>query len=438
MTTTILPPKVVGDLKCQHDSYLPTFTTRVVGCELYSNKPNGKKNKKSSQVETLYQVELEDTILFPEGGGQPCDLGFIGDVEVVDVQRNGLSCLHITKTPVEVGKEVQIKLDFERRWDLMQQHSGQHLISAVFEHLFEMDTVSWLLGETRSYVELPIKPKDLTNEKVKQVEKECNRIIRDSLPITVESYNLDDPSFVRPTSLPDDYVGGIVRYICIKDYDRNPCCGTHVSKTSHLQAVKFFQVESGNGNNSRLFFMVGERILNYVQLGFERELKLTSLLSSGPDDYAAKIQLLQQRGRDLGKQLKAFSNETALIVSEQISAKLELQPVVTFHRSNADPDFTKSLQFNLKPTSEVISAESSSPKAFLISSCPPNSVSGLIVVIGHPKLVPKIIEHISTIATLKGAMSGTSKWQGKCSDLDKLSQKYSSIELLFKEFTIEN
>ncbi|KAF9570191.1 hypothetical protein EC968_002070, partial [Mortierella alpina] len=122
-TDNAAPAQVpVGLLTCQHTPYLKQFTTTVLAC---SKKPNKQK---------LYEVQLQDTILFPEGGGQPCDYGTLNEtIEVKNVQRVGTSHVHHTSAPVEEGIEARLKVDWPRRFDHMQQHSGQHLVSAIFE-----------------------------------------------------------------------------------------------------------------------------------------------------------------------------------------------------------------------------------------------------------------------------------------------------------------
>lgn len=145
--------------KCQEDSFLKEvcnkkdnlyglltfnhfqFTSKVVSCE----KTNDLKG---------YEIILEDTILFPEGGGQPCDYGFLNEVPVEQVLRRADKAIHVTDKPLNVGDEVKQAIDWNRRFDHMQQHSGQHLITAVLDRDYKYYTISWYLGEDVAYVEL--------------------------------------------------------------------------------------------------------------------------------------------------------------------------------------------------------------------------------------------------------------------------------------------
>jgi len=118
----------VGELKCQKDAYCTSIRPTVLSCEAEDEK---------------YAVILSDTVIFPTGGGQPNDTGFIDNVKVLDCQRRGLDCVHIVAELVEVGASVTVTLDWERRFDHMQQHSGQHLLSDVAEFMFGWNTSSW-------------------------------------------------------------------------------------------------------------------------------------------------------------------------------------------------------------------------------------------------------------------------------------------------------
>ncbi|KAJ2853712.1 hypothetical protein GGI22_004762, partial [Coemansia erecta] len=131
--------------------------------------------------------------------------------------RKGLRAIHFAVEPVAVGTSVSVKVDFRRRLDHMQQHSGQHLLSAVLCNEHRLDTVSWSLGAAVSHVELKttkgFKP---SSELLRSVEEKCNRMIFEGLEVRVTEY--DQTSEVCPSSVPDDYVGGIVRFVeIIKD-----------------------------------------------------------------------------------------------------------------------------------------------------------------------------------------------------------------------------
>ncbi|KAJ4448866.1 hypothetical protein ANN_00257, partial [Periplaneta americana] len=163
------------------------FSSKVVMCTeaQITTVTNGKKENVSG-----YEVILEDTILFPEGGGQPCDHGLLDDTSVLQVVRRGAEAVHFVKSVLPVGKVVKQTLDWERRLDHMQQHSGQHLITALADINYGYSTTSWWLGEEESYIELgtpSMKP-----EEMDELEKLVNEKIREATPVNVTVYQEGD------------------------------------------------------------------------------------------------------------------------------------------------------------------------------------------------------------------------------------------------------
>lgn len=236
-------PAVVGALKCQQDSYLQTLETEVISCTEYvppkAAQQSGKAKTKKSTDPTkftengepsskTYLIELADSVLFPEGGGQPTDHGTLtpidkdsGDsIPITNIQRHGLRCIHFSPEPLAPGATVRQTVNFPRRWDHMQQHTGQHLLSAIMDKM-DLETVGWSMAAAgeMNYVELPRKP---TDEEIKTIQAECNEAIRENIPITVET-----PEGKGSNSLPDDYDSekGVVRFIKIGHVDYNACCG---------------------------------------------------------------------------------------------------------------------------------------------------------------------------------------------------------------------
>lgn len=181
--------------KCQEDSFLQEFTSTVVSCEPATSTNDEKKELSG------YNVVLEDTILFPEGGGQPCDYGHLNDKLVTTVTRKGALALHFVEEkelPFNVGDSVVQKVDWERRTDHMQQHSGQHLITALFEREYQYDTKAWWLGSETSYIELDAK--NVTEDQVNNIEKLANSLISLHTPVNVNVYEANDPALSSDVS----------------------------------------------------------------------------------------------------------------------------------------------------------------------------------------------------------------------------------------------
>lgn len=256
--------------KCQEDSFLKEFTSKVIDI------------KEASPGQ--FDVTCEDTILFPEGGGQPFDTGSINGQRVINVIRKGSEAIHRIESAelsFAVGDQCLQKVDWSRRLDHMQQHSGQHLLSALFEQVYGYDTKSWWLGTDTSYIELDSKI-TITQEEIQAIEDKCNGFIAQAVPVSVNVFEslsaITSEDVQRATrGLPADHVGQI-RVINIEGVDSNLCCGTHVTNLAQLHAIKLLNIERPNKNKLILHFLVGSRILNRLQTMFDREQKLNGLL----------------------------------------------------------------------------------------------------------------------------------------------------------------
>uniref|UniRef100_A0A8C7F6E4 Alanyl-tRNA synthetase domain containing 1 n=1 Tax=Oncorhynchus kisutch TaxID=8019 RepID=A0A8C7F6E4_ONCKI len=290
--------------------YIFPWHKLVVACS-----PGEMKQEINGKKETVkgFNVKLQDTILFPEGGGQPDDHGLIGDVPVLRVTRQGAEAVHFVSSALEVGQEVQLKVDWERRFDHMQQHSGQHLITAIAESMFGYKTTSWELGRQRSTIELDTP--SMKPAQMEALEAAVNEKIRAHVPVAVQVLSLDDPALeqVRSRGLPDDAAGPI-RIIDIEGVDVNMCCGTHVSNLSHLQVIKLLGTEKGKKNKTNLLFLVGNRVLKYAEKSYSTERSLVSLLKTGPDYHVDTVDKIQKTVKGLQKSNLGLLRDVAVLI----------------------------------------------------------------------------------------------------------------------------
>lgn len=334
--------KVVGNLACQHDTYLTHLTTRVCDCQ--------KNSAKKALKEEAYEIQLLDTILFPEGGGQPWDHGTLtakGDdgvsasIPVRKVVRRKLEAIHYVSTAIPVGTSVEVELDFERRFDQAQQHSGQHLLSAVLDTL-QVPTLAWSMGPEIVYVEVPRLPDDLA-----AVEEKCNAHIRENLAITVSQ------TTERPSNLPDDYdaSAGVVRIVSIGGIDANPCCGTHVKSTAELQALSILYtsaIKGANRNNHRIHFVVGKRCRSMLAR-LHRDVKSTGgSLSCGMGEVPDKVTALQTQLKELMKKEKVMRSELLQHDARDIERQLRSETRSAFlHKPSGDTEYLHGLVSNI-------------------------------------------------------------------------------------------
>uniref|UniRef100_A0AAY4C4T4 Threonyl/alanyl tRNA synthetase SAD domain-containing protein n=1 Tax=Denticeps clupeoides TaxID=299321 RepID=A0AAY4C4T4_9TELE len=304
--------------QCQRDCYMRELTTRVVSCspaELQLEN-NGKKEKIKG-----FNVTVKDTILFPEGGGQPDDHGTMGGVQVLRVTRQGPDAVHFVSSGLEEGQEVLLKVDWERRFDHMQQHSAQHLITALAD-----------LGRQRSSIELDTAR--VKSGEAEALETAANEKIRSRVPVNVRLLSLDDPEVekVRSRGLPVDHAGPI-RIIDIEGVDANMCCGTHVSNLSHLQAIKVLGMEKGKKNKTNLVFIAGNRVLKYAERSYNTEKSLISLFKEHVQ-AVDKLQIEEQLNTNL-----VLLRDMAVLIARNFKSKPDQGNFFTLHYKDGDNEF---------------------------------------------------------------------------------------------------
>jgi len=412
--------------KCQEDSFLKEFTSKVVVCE-------EAEIKSSNQRLRGYKVILEDTVLFPEGGGQPCDHGLLNDKQVIDVQRKGKDAIHyvVSEEPFNIGESVVGKVDWDRRHDHMQQHSGQHLITAIFEREFKYSTKSWSLGLESCYVELDAT--DVTQAEIDRVEQLCNKYIAEAVPVHVDVIKEDGKDNVAPEisratrGLPKDHVGDI-RVITIHGIDSNMCCGTHVTNLSQLQCIKLLNVEKAK-NRLFLYFLIGNRVLTKLAQCWKRENELKLILSGGPSvqiDLARKLQASQKAGqRALLKCLK----EIATFEGEKLKALAELPRWYSLHRSDGiESEFINTF---LK-SAPAISESDSTGLALLFLTTGDDTHKGQLVLQGRPEVIAALGPVICQTLDGKGNGKGA-RFQGKVNNLKRIPECEKAIEEYFKQ-----
>lgn len=400
--------------QCQRDCYMKEFVTSVVSCcpvEL-KHEVNGKKERLNG-----FSVKLQDTILFPEGGGQPDDHGLIGDVPVLRVTRQGPDAIHFVCSALEPGQEVQLKVDWDRRFDHMQQHSGQHLITALADTMFGYKTTSWELGRQRSTIELDtpcMKPAQL-----QALEEAVNEKIRAHIPVNVQLLSIDDPAVekVRSRGLPDDHAGPI-RIVDIEGVDANMCCGTHVSNLSHLQVIKLLGIEKGKKNKTNLIFLTGNRVLKYSEKSYCTERALVSLLKTGPDEHVEAVDKLQKSVKLLQKTNLSLLRDMAVLIAQEFKNNPQRGNIFSFHKKEGDNEFMNIIanEINIEETMVFLTVgEEKGPGLFLLAG-----PSGPVTDMG-----PRVLE------MLQGKGAGKNgRFQGKAQSLARRGE----VEALLQQY----
>ena len=268
-----------------------TFTARVTGCR------EGKGG---------WEVTLDQTAFYPEGGGQPSDTGTLGEARVLSVQEAGEEILHLCDAPLIPGAEVTGTIDWERRFDLMQQHSGEHLVSGVIHRRYGYHNVGFHMGEDRITIDFdgPIPPEDLPD-----IQQEVNAAIWKNLP--VKCWYPTPEELPRVTYRSKKALPWPVRIVEVPGVDSCACCGTHVAFTGEiglvvlLSSVKFHQ-------GVRMELLCGGRAVLYLCRIYEQNKQVSQafsakLLETGEAARRMNRQLEEARFRANGLQLQVFA-----------------------------------------------------------------------------------------------------------------------------------
>jgi alanyl-tRNA synthetase len=268
--------------------------------EAYIKDFQAKVLKQERDESGKWYVVLNQTAFYPTGGGQPYDTGVIAGSRVIEVEEINGEIRHYLESPIEMTDAfVAGSINWDRRFDHMQQHSGQHILSAAFDNLFGFRTVGFHLGAETLTIDL--ETETLTEQEALQAEELANQIILENRPI--------EPKWVSDEELADFplrkalKVTENVRLVIIPDYDYNGCGGTHPSSTGEVQAIKILDWERQK-KNIRLQFVCGDRVLR--QLGQKQKvlLGLTKLLNAPEADMESAVQRIFETGKKLERELE--------------------------------------------------------------------------------------------------------------------------------------
>lgn len=261
-----------------------------------------------------FYIKLDRTIFYPNlSGGQPGDKGFINDVEVLEAYEDGQDIVHVLPRNIS-GNKVKVSINWDRRLDIMQQHTGQHLLSAVFYKLFNGETLSFNLGENYVYVDISLA--DLSEEDAERVEILANKIIQSNF--NIKSYYVDENQIEKLSLNISSKVKSDIRIVEIESFDYNPCGGTHLKNTGELGILKIRKWEHRRGN-IRVEFICGNRALkDYIWKN--RYIKDLALLFSSKDkDLLNKVEklleekiALEKSNRSLRESLNKLKAEAFL------------------------------------------------------------------------------------------------------------------------------
>ena len=261
-------------------------------------------------------ITLDHTAFYPTSGGQPFDTGTLGGAAVSDViDREDGTIAHVTSGSLKVGEVVRGAIDWARRFDHMQQHTGQHVLSAAFDHLFGVRTESFHLGALSATIDLA---REVGAAEVTKAEDEANRIVWEDRPVAIRF-----ASAAEAAKMPlrkESIRTGPLRLIEVEDFDLSACGGTHVSRTGGIGVIAIGGWEKCRGG-SRVEFLCGGRALSRFRLWRDSLAATQKFLSVAPEELAAAVERMQGESKSQQRALRGFQEKLAVHEAQALLAK---------------------------------------------------------------------------------------------------------------------
>lgn len=280
--------------------YVKCFDSVVVSCQ------QGKHG---------YEVALEETGFYPEGGGQPSDTGILGGRRVLEVHERNGEILHYTDGPLDIGSQVTGEIDWDRRYSNMQQHTGEHLLSGLVHHHYGYDNVGFHMGENEVTVDFN---GPLTMEQLEEVEREANRMIYENLP--VNQFYPAEEELHKIDYRSKKELSGQVRIVEIPGGDTCACCGTHVERTGEVGIIKVLGMINYKGG-VRLTMLCGMRALEDYERKQAQVTKISNLLSAKPDAIVDAVARIKQENADREYQINQLYQQLFQAKAEKLPAR---------------------------------------------------------------------------------------------------------------------
>ncbi len=236
-----------------------------------------------------WEVELQDTVLYPEGGGQPSDRGWIGEHPVLHVRRDSGRIVHLLEEPVPVGGEVEVRLDWRRRYDHMQQHTAQHVLTVLASRELGWTTTGFGIGPEVSSIDLDVKHPSAGD--LRRLEELAAEVVRAALPVRVRWVDREELEGlpVRSRRLPEELEGPI-RLVEIEGLDLNTCGGTHVANTAEIETLCIVREVPMHGG-VRLLWVAGGRVRRRMAAREELLLELRKLTGASDGELPGVVEM---------------------------------------------------------------------------------------------------------------------------------------------------
>ncbi|MCD7867771.1 MAG: alanyl-tRNA editing protein [Clostridiales bacterium] len=271
------------------DAYIKEFSATVLEC---------RPQKKG------FALLLDQSAFYPEGGGQPGDTGFLNETQVTDTHEKNGELLHFTLSPLSPGTPVSGKIDWARRFDLMQNHSGEHIVSGLAHKAFGCDNVGFHMGKDVITIDFS---QVLTMDQLEEIEKEANTRIWENSPVEI-SYPTGEELAALPYRSKKELTGP-VRIVTFPESDICACCGTHVAHTGEIGMVKILSAVKFR-EGVRVEMLAGKRVLNYLNMINEQNHQVSVRLSARPGQTGAAVDRLWEENLRLKGQIARLEEES--------------------------------------------------------------------------------------------------------------------------------
>lgn len=277
------------------DVYMKKFQAKVLECR---------------EAKNGFRILLDRSAFYPEGGGQPCDVGMLSSVPVMEVHEKDGELLHYTAEPLEPGQEVTGVIDWNRRFDLMQQHSGEHMVSGLVHEVYGYDNVGFHMGGDVITIDFN---GVLDQEQMAELEQKVNEKIWENSAVEITYPSPEELAELPYRSKKE--LTGKVRIVRFPGVDLCACCGTHVAHAGEIGMVKLLSLEKFR-EGVRMEMICGKRVLNYLNMIYEQNHQISVKLSAKQEQTAQAVgRMLDEnfrlKGRVLRMEEELFAREAA-------------------------------------------------------------------------------------------------------------------------------
>ena len=379
------------------DSFMKEFDGKVVSCR------QGKKG---------WEIILDQTAFYPEGGGQPADHGVMvcgeTEVNVLDVHEKNGEVVHYTDSPLEIGSEIHGTIDWDRRFDFMQQHTGEHMFSGIAHSMFGANNVGFHLSERENVVDLDV---PLTKTDMNTIMDVCNEIVWKNQPVTAAwPDNLDEIEYRSKKALE-----GPVRILTAGEADVCACCGTHVKFTSQAGPILAITLQAYKGG-TRIHLACGKRAVDYLRNRKDDCFEISHALSTPVEEITTAVSQRIKESDDTKFALGRAKRELMAIHAEKAETDGDIC-VMVMHGISSQELQTLALMLSKRADTGI-------------ACCLKKGENGKICIVSKTKDTNKLGRHISGVLGGKGG-GKPGIYQGfieKETDENRLKELYKSFE----------